>query len=137
MSHLASDEHLCNSVSVIVLLEQVIIDNEIGEPKLEQSHVVRGSFLLYRLLFILVFEHLSGIAQLVLKWFLDMIGRNLLVVSCIITLFVRGTRLRDRILLGNRFWYWIFCFDLFEYLLLLRFLYDDAQPDFLPELLSF
>ena len=137
MSHLASDEHLCNSVSVIVLLEQVIIDNEIGEPKLEQSHVVRGSFLLYRLLFILVFEHLSGIAQLVLKWFLDMIGRNLLVLSCIITLFVRGTRLRDRILLGNRFWYWIFCFDLFEYLLLLRFLYDDAQPDFLPELLSF
>ena len=85
----------------------------------------------------LVFGHLSGIAQLVLKWFLDIIGRNFLVLSCTITLFVWGTRLHDRILFGDRFWYRIFCFDLFEYLLLLRFLYDDTQPDFLPELLSF
>ena len=137
MAHLASEEHLCNSIGVPVLLEQVIVDNEIGEPKLEQSHVVRGSFLLYRLLFVLVFEHLSGIAQLALKWhFLDMFFRNCLILNCIITLFIRGTRLRDRVLLSDRFWYGNFCFGLFDYLLL-RFLYNDTHPDFLPKLLSF
>ena len=66
-----------------------------------------------------------------------MIGRNFLILSCIITLFVWGTRLRDRILFSDRFWYCILYFDLFEYFLLLRLLYDDTQPDFLPELLSF
>ena len=66
-----------------------------------------------------------------------MIGRSFLILSCIITLFVWGTRLGDRILFSDRFWYCIFCFDLFEYFLLLRLLYDDTQPDFLPELLSF
>ena len=137
MGHLASEQHLCNSVDVIELLEQVIVDNEIGESELEQPHVVRGSVLLDCLLFILVFEHLSGIAQLLLNWLLDMIGRNYLVLSCIITFFVRSARLRDRILFGNGLRHWIFCFDLFESLLLLRLLHDDTHPDFLPKLLSF
>ena len=73
---------------------------------------------------------------MLLKWHLVMIGRNFLILSHIITLFVRGTRLWDRFLLGDKFWHGNFCFDLFLYLLL-RFLYKDAHPDFLPELLSF
>ena len=55
-----------------------------------------------------------------------MIGRSFIILSCIITLFVWGTRLWDRILFSDRFWYCILYFDLFEYFLLLRLLYDDT-----------
>ena len=133
---LATHEHFCDQVNVLMFLEKILVDNEICESKLEKSHIVLRSLLLYRLHLVLVFKHLSRIAHLLLQWLVHMIRNCRLVIGRVIISFVGSVIVYDRYVVFNRLRLSTLLFFLFL-ALLLRFLHEDTQPNFLPKLRSF
>ena len=135
-SHLACQEHVSDSVQVIILLKQMLIHNEVGESKLVKPHVVLASFLLRGLTLVLLLLQLR-LAQLWLwhvvvlaavfdNWS-DIDGKNDVT-------FVRCIHLY-KLVVHVDLCYLIY-HDFFLFLFLCFILDNEADPDFLTELHS-